>query len=64
MFTKITLFFSIILAAICKHPFLYEINTRPWLYELSLKYGKSITKLKEIPLEEFDYLSENGVNII
>ena len=64
MFTKITLFISLIFVTICKHPFLYEINTRPWLYELSLKYGKSITKLKEIPLEEFDYLSENGVNII
>ena len=57
MFTKITLFISLIFVTICKHPFLYEINTRPWLYELSIKYGKSITKLKEIPLEEFDYLA-------
>ena len=57
-------FISLFLFITCYHPFLYEINTRPWLYELSLKYGKSITKLREIPLEEFDYLANNGVNMI
>ena len=57
-------FISLFLFISCYHPFLYEINTRPWLYELSLKYGKSITKLREIPLEEFDYLANNGVNMI
>ena len=30
----------------------------PWLYELSKKYSKSITKLKDIPLNEFDYLKK------
>nr|CAL92191.1 amylase [Eudiplodinium maggii] len=48
----------------CKHPILYEISTRPWLYELSKKYGKSIKKLKDIPLEEFDYLKDNGIEIV
>jgi glycosidase len=47
-----------------KHPILYEISTRPWLFELSKKYGKSITKIKDIPLEEFDYLKENGIEIV
>ena len=64
MYKKLTLFISFLSLIFCKHPFLYEINIRPWLYELSLKYGKSITKLNEIPLEEFDYLAENGVDII
>ena len=48
----------------CKHPYLYQISTRPWLYELSKNYGRSITKLKEIPLEEFDKLAQNGVDIV
>ena len=48
----------------CKHPILYEISTRPWLYELSNKYNKPITKLRDIPLEEFDYLRDNGVDIV
>ena len=63
-YIKLTVFISLIILGICKHPFLYEINTRPWLYELSQKYGRSITKLREIPLEEFDYLAEKGVNIV
>ena len=64
MLKRIALLITIISLFICKHPFLYEINTRPWLYELSLKYKKSITKLRDIPLEEFDYLAENGVDYI
>ena len=56
---------SILLVLVeCKHPILYEISTRPWLYELSKKYGKSIKKLKDIPLQEFDYLQENGIEIV
>ena len=65
MFNKIILlFFVFLITIICKHPILYEISTRPWLYELSQKYGKSITKLKQIPLEEFDFLQEMGIDII
>ena len=48
----------------CEHPILYEISTRPWLYELSKKYNKPITKLRDIPLEEFDNLRENGIDIV
>ena len=61
---KIFLLFAFILSIECKHPILYEISTRPWLYELSNKYNKPITKLKDIPLEEFDYLRDNGVDIV
>ena len=64
MLKRIALLITIFSLYICKHPFLYEINTRPWLYELSIKYKKSITKLRDIPLEEFDYLAENGVDYI
>jgi len=61
-----TCFFFLVLLFIieCKHPILYEISTRPWLYELSKKYGKSITKIKDIPLSEFDFLKENGIEIV
>ena len=61
---KLTLFISLLSLIFCKHPFLYEINTRPWLYELSQKYERSITKLSEIPLEELDELQKIGVDII
>ena len=61
---KLCIFFILLITVFCKHPLVYEISARPWLYELSKKYGKSITKLKEIPLEEFDELSNNGVDIV
>ena len=64
MFEKLSILISILFLCSCHHPFLYEINTRPWLYELSKKYNKSISKLVDIPLEEFDYLKQNGVDII
>ena len=58
-------FFLLLLSLInCKHPILYEISTRPWLYELTQKYNRPITKLKDIPLEEFDNLRENGIDIV
>ena len=37
------------------HPIMYEISTRPWLYELSQKYGKTI-KLANVPTEEIQAL--------
>ena len=61
---KSIIFFALILLIECKHPILYEISTRPWLYELSKKHGKDIKKLRDIPLEEFDYLKENGIEIV
>ena len=64
LYQKIFILLTLLFITECKHPILYEISTRPWLYELSKKYSKSITKLKDIPLEEFDYLKENGINIV
>ena len=57
-----SIFFLKIIA--CYHPTIYEISTRPWLYELSQKYKKNITTLKDIPLEEFDKLAEKGVEYV
>lgn len=39
---------------------LYEISTRPWLYSLSKKYKRPITKLLDIPDEEFFALKNKG----
>lgn len=39
---------------------LLEISTRPWLYLLSKKYSKSITKIKDIPVSEFDDMAARG----
>ena len=47
-----------------RNPVLYEISTRPWLYELSKKYSKKISKIKEIPLEEFDEIKTYGIDYI
>ena len=63
-FIKYLIFFTLLLFIENKHPILYEISTRPWLYELSKKYKKEITKIKDIPLSEFDYLKENGIEIV
>ena len=60
----IYIFLSLLFFASCKHPYLYQISTRPWLYELTKKYQKPITKLKDIPLQEFDILAENGIDIV
>lgn len=47
-----------------EHPIMYEVSTRPWLYELSTKYGRAIDKLNDIPDQEFLALREQGVNMI
>lgn len=39
---------------------LYEISTRPWLYTLTKKYKRPITKLNDIPDEEFLALKDRG----
>ena len=64
IFSKFFIILVLISLIECKHPILYEISTRPWLYELSKKYKRQITKIRDIPLEEFDYLKENGVDIV
>jgi hypothetical protein len=61
---KLFLFLVLLFFISCRHPYVYEISTRPWLYELSKKHGKEIKKLRDIPLEEFDYLKENGIEIV
>ena len=61
---KLCIFLILLISVFCRHPVVYEISTRPWLYELSKLYGKNITKLRQIPLEEFDELANNGVDIV
>lgn len=43
---------------------LYEISTRPWLYTLTKKYKRPITKLNDIPDEEFLALKDRGVDMV
>jgi len=43
---------------------LYEISTRPWLYSLSKKHKRPITKLADIPDEEFLALKDRGVDMV
>jgi glycosidase len=45
------------------HPALYEINTVPWLRELSHRYGKTL-RLSDIPSEEWDSLKQLGMDYI
>ena len=47
-----------------KLPQMWEISTRPWLYSLSQKYQQNITKLSEIPMEEFQNLRNKGMDIV
>ena len=61
---KMLIFFVLFAYVFSAHPILYEISTRPWLYELSQKYGKSITKIKDIPTTEFDNLKKSGIEIV
>jgi hypothetical protein len=45
------------------HPALYEINTLPWLAELSLKLGKKV-RLGNVPPSEWDALKALGMDYI
>ena len=44
-------------------PLVYEISTRPWLYELSLKYGRTI-KLADVPAAEFQAIADKGMDVV
>eukprot|EP00768_Dysnectes_brevis_P002888 gnl/Dysnectes_brevis/2107_a2444_2013.p1 GENE.gnl/Dysnectes_brevis/2107_a2444_2013~~gnl/Dysnectes_brevis/2107_a2444_2013.p1 ORF type:complete len:508 (+),score=96.26 gnl/Dysnectes_brevis/2107_a2444_2013:49-1572(+) len=44
-------------------PNLLELSTRPWLYQLSLKYGQSIT-LSTIPDAELQSIRDQGIDTI
>ena len=61
---KLFIFLVLLFFTSCKHPYLYQINARAWLYELTKKYKRSITKLSQIPTEEFDILEQNGVDMV
>ena len=61
---KVIILISLSLLIQCKHPILYQLNARAWLYELSKKYKILITKIKDIPSAEFDYLQENNIDIV
>lgn len=47
-----------------KLPQMWEISTRPWLYALSQKYNKPITKLSQIPDSEFQDIRNKGMDIV
>lgn len=47
-----------------KNPSLLEISTRPWLYSLSKKYGRSITTLSAVPDEEIEAFQAQGYHIV
>ena len=46
-----------------KHPVIYEINTWPWLEELSRKHDRSVT-LSTVPEEEWGRLSSPGFDAV
>jgi hypothetical protein len=43
---------------------MYEISARPWLYSLSLKHGRNISRLVDIPTEELSALKQKGVEMV
>lgn len=45
------------------HPHLYEINTWPWLDELSRRAGRRVT-LAGVPDREWDHLRQRGIDIV
>ncbi|KYQ99996.1 hypothetical protein DLAC_03492 [Tieghemostelium lacteum] len=43
---------------------MFEISTRPWLYNLSQQYNKNISTIADIPMEEFQKLKDMGFDMI
>jgi hypothetical protein len=41
-----------------------EISTRPWLYSLSQKYGRHISKLNDIPQEELQEIVKQKYDVV
>lgn len=41
-----------------------EISTRPWLYSLSQKYGRQISKLSDIPSEELQAIVNQKYDVV
>jgi hypothetical protein len=46
-----------------RHPHLYEINTWPWLAELSRRYGRRLT-LGSVPNEVWDAIRARGMDLV
>lgn len=44
-------------------PTVYEISTRPWLYSLSLKYGRNFT-LGQVPTSEWEAIAAKGCDVV
>ncbi|KAJ5078319.1 alpha-14-glucan:maltose-1-phosphate maltosyltransferase [Anaeramoeba ignava] len=64
IFFFVFLIISLHLIQATDYPNMFEISTRPWLYSLSQKYGRSITKLTEIPDAEFENLANQGIDLV
>jgi len=47
-----------------KYPSMLEISTRPWLYSLSVQYAKNFTRLRDIPLQEFQAIKQKGFQVV
>jgi hypothetical protein len=45
-------------------PQMLEISTRPWLFELSQKYGKNLTTFASIPDAEFVAIRKQGYKVV
>jgi hypothetical protein len=45
-------------------PSMLEISTRPWLYSLSQKYGRNISRLVDIPPQEFAAIRDDGYQVV
>lgn len=45
-------------------PTIYEVSTRPWLYSLSQKYGRNISRLVQVPIQEFQAIANLGVEYL
>ena len=61
------MFFILLLISLVSshtYPIMYEISTRPWLYELSQKYGKDISKIRDVPISEFAEIKSKGIEIV
>lgn len=51
------------MASALPSPTIYEISTRPWLYSLSQKYGKSI-KLRDVPTAEWKAIAAMNMDVV
>jgi len=47
-----------------QNPSVIELSARPWLYELSKKYGRTIKALSDVPLDEFLYYKKRGIDVV